>query len=136
MIVPGVIRNKGKTGYEIIFINTPDISECVEIDFYEYFWYWDSPQGFPREKKQLVTWLVFLHKVDQAMVYYVMSDKGEVISRSTVSPLDLSDYDVNETKFILKDLDHTIRGVIGNFRNSISENNIQTPDMGEDDIIL
>ena len=108
----------------------------MEFEFYEYFWYWDSPQGFPREKKQLVTWLVFLHKVDQAMVYYVMSDKGEVISRSTVSPLDLSDYDVNETKFILKDLDDTIRGVIGNFRNSISENNIQTPDMGEDDIIL
>ena len=31
MIVPGMLRNKVRTGYEIIFRNTPYISEYVEF---------------------------------------------------------------------------------------------------------
>ena len=58
------------------------------------------------------------------MVYYIMSDYGKVIDSITVSTLDLSDHDVNETKVRLKDLDNTIRGRIYDYRNAISENNI------------
>ena len=34
MIAPGMYRNKGRTGYGIIFGNTLDISEYVEFKFY------------------------------------------------------------------------------------------------------
>ena len=69
------------------------------------------------------------------MIYYVMSDNGKDIDCSTVSPLDPSDYDVNETKVRIKDLRNIIKGSIGDYRNAIIENNIQTPDMGEHDLI-
>ena len=39
LIVPIMYRNRGRTGYEIIFGTTPDISEYVEFEFYDYCWY-------------------------------------------------------------------------------------------------
>ena len=69
MIIPGMFINKGRTGYEILFGNTPDISEYVEFDFYDYCWYWDSPQGLPHENKHLGRCLGFAHIVGQEMVY-------------------------------------------------------------------
>ena len=38
-------------------------------------------------------------------------------------------------KVRLKDLNNKIKGSIGDFRNAISENNIQTPDMDKDNLI-
>ena len=35
MIVTWMLRNKRRTGYDIIFGNTPEISEYVEFEFYE-----------------------------------------------------------------------------------------------------
>ena len=64
------------------------------------------------------------------MVYYVMSDSGKVIARRTISTFDPSDYDIKRTKVRLKYLDNTIKGSIVDYRNAISENNIQTLDMG------
>ena len=69
MISPGMYRNKGRTGYGIIFGNTLDISEYVEFEFYDYHWYWDSPQGFPHEMKNLGRWLGVAHRVGLAAVY-------------------------------------------------------------------
>ena len=52
--VPGMFRNKGRTGFEIVFGFTPDISEYVEFRFYDYCFYWDTPQGYPHERDTLV----------------------------------------------------------------------------------
>ena len=51
VMVPGMYRNKGRTGHEVVFGNTPDISEYVKFNFYDYCWYWDTLQDFPHEKK-------------------------------------------------------------------------------------
>ena len=69
------------------------------------------------------------------MVYCVTSDNRKIIDRRTISPLDTLEYDVNKTKVRLKDLNNKINGIIGDYRNSIIENNIQTPDMGKYNII-
>ena len=69
------------------------------------------------------------------MVYYVMSNNGKFIECDTVLPLEALEYYVNETKVRLKDSGNKIKGIIGDNRNSINENNIQTPGMGEDDLI-
>ena len=34
--VPGMYQNKGRTGYEIVFGLTPDISDYIEFQFYDY----------------------------------------------------------------------------------------------------
>ena len=69
------------------------------------------------------------------MFYYIMSINVKVIACTAVSPLDPSDYDVNETNVRLKYLYNTLKGSIGDFRNSIIENNTQIPNMGKDDLI-
>ena len=118
LMVPNQYRNKGRSGYEMVFGTTPDISEYVEFDFYDHCWYWDSPQSYPHEKKQLGRWLGIAHRVGQAMVYYIMNSNGRVIARSTVVPLEPSDYDVAETKTRMSDLDTTIAAQIGDYRNA------------------
>ena len=64
-----------------------------------------------------------------------MSNNRKVIALRNVSPLEALYYDLNVTKVRLKGLDNKIKGSIGDYRNSISDNNIQTPDMDEDDLI-
>ena len=134
LMVPGMYRNKGRSGHEILFGCTPDISEYVEFDFYDQCWYWDTPQGFPHEKKNIGRWLGVAHRVGQAMVYYVMNNHGQVIARSTVSPLEPSDYDVNENKLRMRDLDISIKESIGDYRNATNETRTQVPEMDDDDI--
>ena len=88
LMVPPMYRNKGRSGYEIVFDHTPDISKYVEFEFYDYCWYWDTPQSYPHEKKQLGRWLKVAHRVGQSMVFWIMNTNGKVIGRSTFSPLD------------------------------------------------
>ena len=64
-----------------------------------------------------------------------MSNKGKVIYCRNILPLEPSDSDVNETKIRLTYLDYKIKENIVDYINAISENNIQTPDVGEDDLI-
>ena len=85
------------------------------FELYDYCWYWDSPQDLPQEKKHIGRWVGVSNRVGQAMVYYIMGNNGKVIARRTVSPLDPSEYDINETHVIPKDLDNTIKGSIGDF---------------------
>ena len=42
IIITGMVINKGRTGYDIIFGNTPDIIKYVEFKLYDYCWYWYS----------------------------------------------------------------------------------------------
>ena len=103
--VPAMYRNKGRTGYEVVLGTTPDISEYVEFQLYDYCWYWDTPQSYPHENKNLGRWLGVAHKVEQAMVFWVIGANGKVVARSTVIPLEPGDDEVTENKDRMKDLD-------------------------------
>ena len=132
--VPGMYRNKGRTGYEIVLGTTPDISKYIEFDFYDYCYYWDNPQSYPQEKKHIGRWLGIAHRVGQALVYWIMNSNGYVIARSTVISLKPEDYDEDETKTRIKDLDQAIHNRIGNYRNALNENTRDIPELEEDDI--
>lgn len=120
--VPGMYRNKGNTWYEIVLGITPDISKYVEFLFYDYCWYWDTPQGYPHAKKHIGRWLGVVHRVGQAMVYWVMNNNGKVIARITVISLEPSEYEVQETKQRMTDLDK-----IGDYRNALHEEVTDVP---------
>ena len=132
--VPTMYRNRGRTGYEIIFGNTPDISEYVEFEFYDYCWYWDTPQSYPHEKRGIGQWLGVAHKVGQSMVFYIMNTNGKVITRSTVSRLEPSDYDVTEYKQRMAKLDQEIERSIGDYKNALNVSSTDLPQMDEDDL--
>ena len=134
IMVPIMYRNKGRTGYEMVYGITPDISEYVEFQFYDYCWYWDMPQSYPHEKKSLSRWLGVAHRVGQSMVYYIMNSNGKVICRSTVSQLEPSDYDVVEYKLRMTKLDSTIEISIGDYKNATNVKSSNIPDMDNDDL--
>ena len=135
IMVPGMYRNKGRTGYEVTLGFTPDISEYVEFAFYDYCWYWESPQSFPHDKKKLGRWLGIAHRVGQAMVFYVMSVSGKVIARSTVAPLDPSDHSVKEVMERMQDLDSSIKESLGDYRNALVSSASGKPQFDDSDIV-
>jgi hypothetical protein len=51
----------GRTGYEEITGETPDISEYVDFDFYDWVWYWDTPDKDNSPK--IGRWLGPSHRV-------------------------------------------------------------------------
>ena len=50
-MVSNMYNNKGRSGYEIIFGNTPAIIEYAEFEFYDYCCYWDTPQSYHHENR-------------------------------------------------------------------------------------
>jgi hypothetical protein len=72
----------GRTGHEEITGEMPDISEYVDFDFYDWVWYWDTPD---RDNSPKVgRWLGPSHRIGAAMCFYILVKNGEVVSRSSV----------------------------------------------------
>jgi hypothetical protein len=72
----------GRTGHEEITGKTPDISEYVDFDFYDWVWYWDTPDRDNSPK--LGRWLGPSYRIGAAMCFYILVRNGEVVSRSSV----------------------------------------------------
>ncbi|EEC45492.1 predicted protein [Phaeodactylum tricornutum CCAP 1055/1] len=60
--------------------DTHDISEILVFEFFEPVQYFDNPSKVGR-------WLGIVTNVGQALCYHILTDKGTVITRSTVTPL-------------------------------------------------
>ena len=61
---------------------TPDISEYLDFSFYDSCWYNDNA-GLGETK--LGQWLGVSHRIGSLMSYWILTIKGNVISRTTVS---------------------------------------------------
>ena len=110
---------QGRTSYEFIFGHTPDISEYIEFEFYDWVWYWDSSAEYPEEKKRLGRWLGVAHRVGQGMCYYILTETAKVIVRSTLSSLDDDEGNVEDVASKKSFFTTTLESNIGNFRNAI-----------------
>jgi hypothetical protein len=73
----------GRTPYEVITGNTPDISEFPEFTWYQPVWYLESTT-FPAQTKHLARWLGVAHKVGQAMCYWLLPISAIPIARTTI----------------------------------------------------
>ena len=76
----------GRTPYELVTGNTPDISEYVEYEWYQPIWYLDSG-SFPEEKLLIGRWLGVAHRIGQAMCYWVLPQSGVPIARTTIKAI-------------------------------------------------
>ena len=63
-----------------------DTSEFMEFDFYQWVIYRDHP-NFPEDPVKVGRWLGITHKIGNAMTYWVLTNKGTIIPRSTVRQL-------------------------------------------------
>jgi hypothetical protein len=108
----------GRVPAEKMTGNTPDISEYLHYDWYEYVWYHNPVEGFPENRRQLGRWLGVAHKVGQPMCYWILTKKGTVLSRTTVQPMTLDERRRPEEQMLMADLDAEIKAKLGDSVNS------------------
>jgi hypothetical protein len=79
--------SNGRTGYEQITGKTPDISEWLDFDFYDWVWYHDPPDtmaGTTGEVQKIGRWVGVANRVGSALTYWITTASGKVVARSTV----------------------------------------------------
>jgi hypothetical protein len=81
-----------RPGIERLLGQTVDISEWLDFDFYERVWYWDQAKmDMASEQARLGRWLGIAHRVGSDMTYWILTDTGNVIARSTVQHVTVAD---------------------------------------------
>ena len=101
---------------------TPDISEYLDFGFYDRVWFKDNAGASPFEPGR---WLGVSSRTGRAMCYWILNQRGAVVSRSTVqrvTNLELSTSEVKDTfsKFdqvIHQKLKSEHRGYVGDKPN-------------------
>ena len=101
----------GRTPYETVTGNTPDISEWMEFDWYQPVRYHDST-AFPEPVAHLGRWLGISHRVGQAMCYWILPVSGVPISRTTVQAVPLDEQRSHEFEAELKAFDQSVSLVL------------------------
>jgi hypothetical protein len=77
----------GRTGYEDVTGETPDISEWIDFDFYDAIWYHDPPETGAEttsEVRKLGRWLGVANRVGTVLTYWVLTRACQVLNRSTI----------------------------------------------------
>ena len=105
------VRGKNKrTAYEIMTGETPDISEWLDFDFYDWVHYWDNPDD--KDSPKIGKWLGVSHRIGSALCYYVLKENGKIVSRTTVQPIpdvELQEPEIMEKREKCKDnIDHIL----------------------------
>ena len=72
-----------RTPMELITGQTPDISEYIDFDFYDWVWYIDNPND-KEEPPKLGRWLGVAENYGAGMCFFVLAQNGKVLARSTV----------------------------------------------------
>ncbi len=73
----------GRTPYEMMTGNTPDVSKYLEFTWYKPVWYYE-PSVFPKENKILGYWIGVAHRIGQAMCYWLLPASTIPIACTTV----------------------------------------------------
>ena len=111
---------EGRSPWEVVMGDTPDISSLSEFDFYEPVWYYE-PGDFPEPKRHLARWLGEAMNIGQAMCYYILPASGVPIVRSSVQPLLDADRTTDAVKEELFNLDLMIKEKIGDKTNDMPD---------------
>jgi hypothetical protein len=99
----------GRTPYEVVMGDTPDISSLMDYDFYEPIWYYDEISQFPEPKRKMAQWLAEAHNVGQAINYFILPQSGIPIVRSSMQPISQEEKQVLAVQEELKQLDKSIQ---------------------------
>jgi hypothetical protein len=86
-------------GLKRITGNTIDISEWLDFDFYDLVWYWDQQKmDMTDEQERVGRWLGIAHHVGSNMAYWLLTETGMVIARSTVQHITISNLATTDIK--------------------------------------
>ena len=95
----------GVTPYEKVCGHTPNISEYIIFTWYQWVWYYSTVST---HKFEIGRWLGPATNIGQGMAYYVLSNEGKVIVRSTVTSVSLDEMNSESVNILMKDFDNRI----------------------------
>ena len=104
---------EGSNPYERIHARTADISEYVQFDWYQFVWYLDPSQDGIQPTRVIGRWLGVAVDTGSKMCYYVLNDKGNVLKRSSVRPVQPDEMMTDENIARMKEHDETIKRRFG-----------------------
>lgn len=104
---------QGRVPCEAMEGNTPDISEYVQFDWYQYVWYIDPAVPFPEDSRKLGRWIGVAHDVGSPMTFWILPQSCKVLARSTVTQLTDDELKNPVTKGMIAELDNSIKSKIG-----------------------
>ncbi len=74
-----------RPGLERITGDTIDILEWLDFDFNDLVWYWNQHKmDMTDEQARIGRWLGIAHRVGSNMTYWILTETGNVVARSTV----------------------------------------------------
>jgi len=90
----------GRSGYEEVTGNTPDISEWLDFEFYDLVWWWYRPNkpDVTDETRRLARWLGVSHHVGSDLCYWLVTDSGQIVSKMSVEHVTRDDYLTEDKK--------------------------------------
>ena len=103
---------KGRTPYECVMHSTPDISEYVTFEWFQWCWYFNEAT----KDKELCRWLGPAHSVGQSFCCYILLQNGEFIARSSVIPIETHELFPDEMKTRCDKFTSSVESKIGNNR--------------------
>ena len=114
----------GRTALEQLTGKTPEISEYLDFTFYDWYWYNDNA-GLAETK--LGCWLGVSHRVGSLMSYWVLTQIGSVISRTTVSRVTNLEMQIDSTMSRLQEYDTAITNRLNDKAHIIIEGGKSQP---------
>ena len=78
-----------------VTVDTVDITEYLDLGFYEKVWFKDNAGLSPSEPGR---WLGISHRTGRLLCYHILTQTGKVISRSTVQRVTNIKISSNEVK--------------------------------------
>ena len=121
---------RDRTPYESIMGFTPDISELVRYTWYQVIWYHEPVE---KGRVKLGRWLGPAHSSSQGLAYYVATQNGSVVTRSSVSllsKLELSSSDIMKN---IEELTKSIAEKVGDPPIDLDDDNSLESDSSQRD---
>ncbi len=100
---------EGRTPLEIITGETPDISEYVDFEFYDWVSF-RSNAGLG--ETQLGRWLGVSHRVGRLMSYWILPDSGIPVSATTVQRLTNAEQSTDEVKRRMHEYENKVKPIL------------------------
>ena len=116
----------GRTPYELVTGDTPDISEYAEFEWYQPVWYYE-PSAFPGDRRILGRWLGVAHRIGQAMCYWILPESGVPLARMTIQAITTDEMSTTEVQEGLKAFDKSLLAKIG---DSVAADDVPEPMQG------
>ena len=105
-----------RTGYEEVTGQTPDISEWLDFEFFDLVWWLDRPNkpDFMENTRWLAQWLGVSHQVGSDLSYWLITESGKIISKTSVEHVTRDDYLQAEIKAEIDWFNHRIEESLDN----------------------